>query len=92
MKDARILDGAAIAIEGGKIAAVGPGDEILRQFPDAEALDCVKEVEHARTIIARGTSAAQQVAIYRKARDEDGATRPEALQQVMTWLAETTAA
>lgn len=59
---------------------------------DAAALGCVQEVQHARTIIARGTSAAQQIAIYRKARDEDGATRPEALQQVMQWLAQTTAA
>ena len=32
--------------------------------PDAEALDCVAEVEHARTIVARGTSADRQRKVY----------------------------
>ncbi|MEK9969126.1 MAG: carboxylate-amine ligase [Ferrovibrio sp.] len=57
---------------------------------DAEALDCVAEVQHARIILERGTSAAQQMAVYRQARD-DGATRIEALKHVMDWLAKTTA-
>jgi carboxylate-amine ligase len=58
---------------------------------DAQALDCVAEVEHARTILTRGTSAAQQMALYRAARDA-GASRIEALRQVIGWLAETTGA
>lgn len=58
---------------------------------DAEALDCVKEVQHARTIISRGTSAAEQMELYRDARNQ-GASRVEALRQVVGWLAETTAA
>lgn len=58
---------------------------------DAEALDCVAEVRHARTILSRGTSAAQQMALYRQARD-NGATRIEALRQVIGWLSETTTA
>ncbi|MCW0233582.1 MAG: carboxylate-amine ligase [Ferrovibrio sp.] len=57
---------------------------------DAEALDCVQEVRHARTILTRGTSAAQQMALYRAARD-GGASRLEALRQVVGWLAQTTA-
>ncbi|WP_374302521.1 carboxylate-amine ligase [Ferrovibrio sp.] len=59
---------------------------------DAEALGCMTEVTHARTILQRGTSAAQQVALYRRLRDEEGASRIEALRGVVGWLAETTAA
>ncbi|WP_374467688.1 carboxylate-amine ligase [Ferrovibrio sp.] len=59
---------------------------------DAEALGCMTEVAHARTILQRGTSAAQQVALYRRLRDEEGASRIEALRGVVGWLAETTAA
>lgn len=58
---------------------------------DAAALDCVQEVQHARTILQRGTSAAQQMALYREARTS-GATRIEALRRVIGWLADTTAA
>jgi carboxylate-amine ligase len=37
------------------------------------------------TIMARGTSAHEQLAVYRAARD-DGATRVEALRRVVDWL------
>lgn len=56
---------------------------------DADALDCAAEVNHARTILARGTSAAQQVALYRQRR-ADGESRIEALRQVVAWLSRTT--
>ncbi|WP_300299572.1 carboxylate-amine ligase [Ferrovibrio sp.] len=59
---------------------------------DAAALGCETEVAHARAILARGTSAAQQMALYRRLRDEEGASRIEALRAVVGWLAETTAA
>ena len=59
--------------------------------PDAEALGCLAEVEHARTIVARGTSAQRQLACYRQAR-ERGATDREALQAVVAWLRQETAA
>lgn len=59
---------------------------------DAAALGCETEVAHARVILARGTSAAQQMALYRRLRDEEGASRIEALRAVVGWLAETTAA
>jgi carboxylate-amine ligase len=58
---------------------------------DADALGCMNEVQHARTILTRGTSAAQQMALYRQARN-DGASRIEALRRVVDWLAQTTAA
>jgi carboxylate-amine ligase len=52
---------------------------------DAEALDCVAEVRRAREILARGTSAHQQVATYERAL-ADGATESEAQQAVVDWL------
>ena len=50
-------------------------------MPDAEALGCVAEVEHARTICERGSAADRQLAVYREAL-EDGATTDEALKAV----------
>ena len=58
---------------------------------DAEALDCVTEVEHARTILARGTSAHRQLAIREEARAR-GASEREALEAVVRFLIEETAA
>jgi carboxylate-amine ligase len=58
---------------------------------DADVLGCTAEVQHARTILKRGTSAAQQTALYRRLRDEEGASRLEALRAVVGWLAQTTA-
>ena len=57
--------------------------ELVR--PDAEALDCVSEIEHTRTICQRGTSADRQVSVYRKA-IEQGATDDEALHAVVQTL------
>jgi carboxylate-amine ligase len=59
--------------------------------PDALALGCLREVEHARTIVARGTSAQRQLRLYREAR-ERGATDREALRAVVDWLRTETAA
>ncbi len=52
---------------------------------DAEELDCVREVEHARDIVARGTSADRQLAVYEKSL-ADGASEHEALQAVVDLL------
>ena len=63
--------------------------EILRQ--DAEALNCVKELEHGRTIVHRGTSADIQLATYRQA-IADGASEHDAMKAVVDMLiAETVA-
>lgn len=59
--------------------------------PDAEALGCLAEVEHSRTIVERGTSAQRQLACYHQAR-ERGATEREALRAVVAWLQRETAA
>jgi carboxylate-amine ligase len=66
-------------------------DEIIALVrPDAEALGCVADVEHARTIVARGTSAHNQRRVFREARDA-GASLQEALQTVVDWLIAETA-
>ena len=58
---------------------------------DAEFFDCVAEVDHARTILKRGTSAHRQLATYQQAID-DGASREQALKAVVDQLIEDTVA
>ena len=62
--------------------------ELLRE--DAEAIGCVAEIEHARDIVARGTSAQRQVSVYEQA-IQAGATQIDALKSVVDWLIEETA-
>lgn len=57
---------------------------------DAEALGCVLEVAHARTIARHGTSADRQVATLQSAM-ENGASREEALKSVVDQLVAETA-
>jgi glutamate---cysteine ligase / carboxylate-amine ligase len=52
---------------------------------DAEALGCVRELEHARTIVDRGTSADRQVASFARL-TAGGASREEALRGVVDTL------
>lgn len=58
---------------------------------DATALGCLKEVQHARTILKRGTSACRQVDTFAKAK-ADGADDAEAFMQVVDMLVVETAA
>jgi len=58
---------------------------------DAEFLGCVAEVEHARTILRRGTSAHRQLALYHERRKQ-GADKLEALRDVVDFLIEETTA
>ncbi|MCS6948340.1 MAG: carboxylate-amine ligase [Steroidobacteraceae bacterium] len=67
-------------------------DELLALLaPDAQALGCSAEIEHNRQIVARGTSAHRQLAVYERARSQ-GATEREALQAVVAWLVRETCA
>jgi carboxylate-amine ligase len=52
---------------------------------DADALGCLKELENAREIIRRGTSAARQIVTYEN-RVAEGATKREALKSVVDQL------
>ena len=61
-------------------------DEILELIrEDAEALECVAEVEHVRRIMARGTSAHRQLRVHREALDH-GAEPEEAARAVVDHL------
>jgi carboxylate-amine ligase len=61
-------------------------DELLgRIADDAVALGCLPEVEAARDILRRGSSADEQLRIYRRAR-LDGLSRHAALREVVDWL------
>jgi glutamate---cysteine ligase / carboxylate-amine ligase len=67
-------------------------DELLVMLAeDAAALGCSAELEHARTIVARGTSADRQVRHF-QARMTAGVTREEALRSVVDHLIEETQA
>ena len=62
-------------------------DEIIEFIrEDAEHFGCVDEIEHARTIVARGTSAHWQLDTFHKAVAE-GADNHEALKRVVDMLA-----
>jgi carboxylate-amine ligase len=52
---------------------------------DAEQLGCIAEVQAARDIVKRGTSAHRQVAVYEKSL-AGGAGEEAALQAVVDWL------
>jgi len=56
---------------------------------DAEALGCAAELEHARVILARGTSADRQVAHFAD-RLKQGASRQDALASVVDLLIDET--
>jgi glutamate---cysteine ligase / carboxylate-amine ligase len=61
-------------------------DEILALIePDARHFGCIDEVMQAREILARGTSAHRQLAIFDRAL-ADGASRGDALAAVVDWL------
>ncbi len=62
---------------------------LLRE--DGEALGCTKELEHARTILSRGTSAHRQIAVFERAR-ANGASEREAFKAVVDFLISETAA
>lgn len=67
-------------------------DELIELLQrDAEALNCVAEVEHARTIVQRGTSADFQLATYHDALSQ-GASEHEAMKAVVDILIEETVA
>ena len=80
---------------GGELIDFGKGElvpfeDLVKELvelvrPDAEALDCVAEVEHTLTICERGSSADRQLAVYHSAL-EDGASEDEALKAVVDAL------
>ena len=73
-----------------QIAVAAIFDRLQKCRADAQQLGCTAEVEHARTILARGTSAQWQVDTYKAALAE-GASEEEALRAVVDMLIRETA-
>jgi imidazolonepropionase len=65
MADAGIQRGWAIAIEGDRIAAVGPQDDVLRKFPGGREIDC------AGTVITPGLVDSHTHAVFGRGRYEE---------------------
>lgn len=71
---------------GARVAFADLLDEIIALVrEDAEHFGCLEAVEHARTIVARGTSADRQIACFEGAKAE-GADDREALRRVVDGL------
>jgi carboxylate-amine ligase len=66
-------------------------DLVARLADDGASLGCSDEFEHLRQVAAQGTSADEQVRVYRSALDA-GQTKTEALRAVVDWAALTTQA
>jgi carboxylate-amine ligase len=62
--------------------------QAAREFvcADAERLECTAALDTLNTVVHRGTSAHRQLRIYNEARAA-GASRADALREVLTWLA-----
>lgn len=56
---------------------------------DAIEAGCLKEINHAKTIIKRGTSAHRQLSIYQKSLDK-GESHEVAIKKVVDWLRQET--
>jgi len=87
------IDEGLLDLAKGEIVEFGALlDEILGLIADdAQALDCVDEVRHARSIVGDGTSAHRQVRVYNEAR-QAGADTNEAVREVVRHLIAETAA
>lgn len=74
---------------GGGIAVASLVDQIIEDTSeDAEALGCLKELQHCRTIVSQGTSADAQMSVYE--RTDRNESHGRALRAVTEWLAATT--
>lgn len=65
MAAAAVLRGAAIAIQGELVAAVGPQEQLLKEFPSAEQVDC------ANSVITPGLIDSHTHALFGRARYEE---------------------
>jgi imidazolonepropionase len=65
MADIAAISGGAVAIRGKEVAAVGPQEELLKQFPVAEQVDC------KHTVITPGLVDSHTHAVFGRARYEE---------------------
>ncbi|WP_374633124.1 carboxylate-amine ligase [Ferrovibrio sp.] len=72
--------------KGERLAYAGLLEELIELVrEEAVAMGCLAEVERARGILARGSSAHRQLQVYRAALD-NGMDRAAALRAVVAWL------
>jgi carboxylate-amine ligase len=83
--------GTMVDIGGNGAVSVGEMlDQVIAQVhDDAEALGCLDEVMHCRTIVGEGTSADAQLAVFEQAQERSD-TRGNALRAVTDWIAQET--
>ncbi|MDZ7685063.1 MAG: carboxylate-amine ligase [Gammaproteobacteria bacterium] len=81
------FDEGMIDLAKGEVVPFDALVDELMQFvaEDAEALDCVREIERLPDILAQGTSAHQQLQVYGQAL-ADGDSADVALKKVVDWL------
>jgi carboxylate-amine ligase len=81
---------ATFASENGAMTVAQMLDRVIEEtVDDAEALDCVAEVERCRTIVSSGTSADAQLAVFEKTH-KACESREAALRAVSDWIASAT--
>ena len=73
MGDAGIVTGAAVAVEGGRIAAVGPRRELETRYADADHIDC------HRMLLTPGFVDSHTHAVFGRARYEEQELRAAGL-------------
>jgi glutamate---cysteine ligase / carboxylate-amine ligase len=78
----------SFATEAGAVGVRDMLEQVIRQTAaDAAALACEEEVAHCRQIVAKGTSADAQLAVYEA---QSAAGHATALRAVTEWIAATT--
>ncbi|MGQ0713263.1 MAG: imidazolonepropionase [Gemmatimonadaceae bacterium] len=73
MADAQVQRGVAVAVDGDRIARVGPPDELERAYPDAQRIDC------GRGVLTPGLVDSHTHAIFGRARYEEQEMRAAGL-------------
>ena len=85
------VHGTFVDISGhGSISVADMLEQTIEEVErDANALGCLKEVQHCRSIVGNGTSADTQLAVFEEAQGRSD--RPsDALRAVTDWIAEAT--
>lgn len=65
MADVAAISDGAVAVEGDLVSAVGPQEQLLEQFPDADQVDC------SRTVLTPGLVDSHTHAVFGRARFEE---------------------